>query len=182
MRKFTCALVALLAAALFLPTPLVTAASLPERGVVRDAHGDVIGHYEDSATIDIYKVSGWRTGGYLYGRMVVRNARVGHPTQQFVLWVKTRSGKLYLSTARNGHLDEPPTPTNGSNLCPLSSVKFFWGSETDVLLWKMPMSCFKERPAAWLVAGSSSIGRGAAWDQTGGRRPTEFSNAFANTP
>lgn len=185
MKRLIGAFAAVAASAVLMPLPSAQAQAqaLPEVGVVKDAAGDVIGSFEDSRTIDIRKVAGWRTGGYLFGRMTVANVRTGTPRQQFVLWVKAPDGTVYRSTVRNGRLDEAPTRLGAQrSRCSLGSVTLGWNTVAETVTWKMPMSCFREHPRGWRVAGASSIGGGKAWDQTGGRRPTEWSPLFANTP
>ena len=180
MKKFVCALAAMVAATLVLPVPQGSA-TLPKQTTFRDAVHDVRGTFPHKESIDILRVTGWRSGDFLYGRMVVANVMPGRSTQQFVLWIRTPSGVLYLSTARNGALREAPTKVNSSARCDITSVPFNWGVDTNVLTWKMPMSCFAEHPRAWEMGGISSIGGRAAWDQTGGRF-SEFTPPFANTP
>ena len=53
MKKFACAIVAMLAAALFLPTATVSATSLLERAIVHDKAGDVRGVYPGKAGVDV---------------------------------------------------------------------------------------------------------------------------------
>jgi len=184
MKKFTCALVALLAAVLFLPASTVAAASLPERASVRDAPNDVVGHTPGQASIDLLRVTGWRSGNFLYGRMLARNVLPGaHSTQQFVLWLRTRSGVLYVTTAKNGVLNEPPVRPGRDSLCGIEDVTLNWNVTANVVQFKMPMSCFKERPVAWQVGGISSFGtRAQSWDQTGSETLAKFSPFFASTP
>jgi len=188
MKKFTCALVALLGAALFLPAPTVTAAALPERATVRDALGDVRGSATGKHSIDISTVSGTRIGNYLIGRMKVANVHNDvdrDDGQLFVLWIETRGGVLYHVSARNKAAQEAPVRGDGDQtFCATEDVKLNWGVDTDVIVWKLPMRCFKEHPVAWRVGGISFIGRNQdAWDQTGGRRnQAKLSPLFANTP
>jgi hypothetical protein len=181
MKKIACAVAALVpTAALVLSMPHVSAAPLPEIGVVRDGVHDVVGFDVRMNSIDLTKVVGWRRGGFLYGRIHTGNVLPGeHTGQQFVLWVKAPSGTLYLSTARNGILQEPPVRQGHNTLC-ASPTKVFWDSTNETVTWRMPMSCFVERPRGWRVGGVGSIGH--AWDQTGTRDLAKFSPLFANTP
>lgn len=190
MKKFACAIVAMLAAALFLPTATVSATSLLERAIVHDKAGDVRGVYPGKHSIDILSVSGTRNGGYLIGRMKVANVRpkTDNPdgVQVFVLWVQTRGGATYFTTAAQAAVQEAPTKDNkaGSTFCQPGDVKLGWGVDSDVVVYKIPMKCFKEHPAAWRVGGASFTGPNQrAWDQTGGRiGDSELSPYFANTP
>lgn len=182
MKKLACALAVLLPATLLASAPHVSAASLPESASVRDALHDVRGTADLKGTIDLHRVTGWRTGPYVYGRIRATNVLPGTHEQQFVLWVKAPTGRIYLTTARDGVLQEPPTPTNGSPRCSLGSVRLGWNATADTVTFKMPVSCFKEHPNGWQVGAISSIPLSAtAWDQTGGRT-SKFSPTFANTP
>ena len=189
MKKYTCALVALLGAALLLPASTVTAAGFPERAVVRDRAHDVRGaSVPGRNSIDILNVSGTRVGGMLIGRMQVANVHNDVDSdsgQLFVLWVQTRGGVLYHVSARNKVAQEAPVRGDGdTTFCATEDVTVNWGVQTDVIVWKIPMRCFHEHPAAWRVGGISFIGRNQdAWDQTGGaRNDAELSALFANTP
>jgi len=188
MKRILCALVACMAAAVFLPASSVTAAALPESATIRDRAGDVRGSAPGRNSIDILKVSGTREGNYLIGRMRVANLHNdtdSNDGQLFVLWVQTRSGVTYQVSTRN---QEPQTaPLRGdtdTHFCARTDVIVKWQIDNDVVVWKIPMRCFKERPTAWRVGGISFIGRNQdAWDQTGGGQgESRLSGLFANTP
>jgi hypothetical protein len=190
MKKFMCALAALLAAVLAVPSASVSAAGYPERAVVHDKAGDVRGIYPGKNSIDILSVSGTRVGGYLIGRMKVANVKPAtddpNAAQMFVLWVQTRGGVTYFTTAANAAMQEPPTKDNnvGSTFCAAEDVILQWGVRLDVVTFKIPMRCFKEHPVAWRVGGITFTGPNQrAWDQTGGKMgDSKLSPLFANTP
>lgn len=189
VKKSLCALVAFMAAAVFLPASTVAASALPESATFRDRIGDVRGPaIAGRNSIDIYRVSGTREGKYLIGRMRVANLHNDTDStdgQLFVLWVQTRSGITYQVSTRN---QEPQTaPLRGDtdrHFCARTDVIVKWHLDTDVVVWKIPMKCFKEHPVAWRVGGISFIGRNQeAWDQTGGGKgESRLSGLFANTP
>jgi len=188
MKKILCALVAFMAATIFLPAPTVTAAALPESATIRDRIGDVRGSATGRNSIDIYRVSGTRVGGYLIGRMRVANLHNDTDAtdgQLFVLWVQTRSGITYQVSTRNQEAQSAPLRGNtDTHFCARTDVIVKWHLDTDVVVWKIPMKCFKEHPVAWRVGGISFIGRNQdAWDQTGGGKgESRLSALFANTP
>jgi len=189
MKKFACALAAILAATMFLPTATVSAASLPESATVHDKSGDVRGTYPAKNSIDIHSVSGTRSGGYVIGRMKVTNVKpaTDNPSavQVFVLWVEARNGATYFTTAAQGAVQEAPIRKNhAQSLCQVGDVKLGWGVDSDVVVFKIPMKCFKERPRAWRVGGIAFTGPNqSSWDQTGGRLDdAQLSPYFANTP
>jgi hypothetical protein len=145
MKKFTCALVALLATLLAVPSASVSAAGLPERATVRDKAGDVRGVYPGKNSIDILSVSGTRVGGYLIARMKVANVKPEtddpNAIQMFVLWTETRGGVTYFTTAANAAMQEPPTKDNkvGSTFCAADDVVLQWGVASDVVVFMFPM-------------------------------------------